>query len=247
MSPIAFLRQMLDAGMDLDHAMKAAEAFETSANQEHERLVASLLDRLGIDAKADERRRRDRQRKAAKKGGIPQNSAESAENAEFRRPKDAPAHVGDNKPTSENNKLTSPRFSAGAFEKPTKADLDALDAQLAAALGSAMASKATSPKLFDLSPILGLLRGGQGPPADLDADVLPVLKAAAARSSPGSIRTWAYFVPAIREARDRRLSGAPIVQLVTANERPNNHSAKTARDDRIGRMLGGAMAAVDGT
>lgn len=82
MSVIAFIRQMLDVGLDMAHAMKAAEAFEANAQQEHERLIASLLDRLEVDAKADERRRKDRERKKAKKAGIPQNSAESAESAE---------------------------------------------------------------------------------------------------------------------------------------------------------------------
>lgn len=51
-----------------------------------------------------------------------------------------------------------------------------------------------SPNLFNLSPIVQLLDKG----ADLDRDVLPVLRAKAA--GPKKARSWNWFVPAIVEA-----------------------------------------------
>jgi hypothetical protein len=211
-------------------ALKAAKVFED-----------------GIEIVLDVRRSKDRARQAkhrSKKEGVSRDITLGNVTNVTGRDQDAPAHVGDNKPTSENNH-TTPRFSASAFEKPTRETMDELHAQLAAALGPALASKAISPKLFDLSPILGLLRGGQGPPADLEADVLPTLKAAAARSSPGSIKTWAYFVPAIREARDRRLTGAPVVQM-KPNERPDPSAKRQAREANYARAVAGSGVFVGG-
>jgi uncharacterized protein YdaU (DUF1376 family) len=98
--------------------------------------------------------------------------------------------------------------SADAIDKPF---LDGLEASLRKAAGPAI--NAASPGLMIVAPILGLLRPGDGPACDLEADVLPALRSAAAKSRPGAAQTWAYFVPAIVEARDRRLSGAGPMAL----------------------------------
>ena len=92
-------------------------------------------------------------------------------------------------------------------EKPSRSDLDALEAALRQAAGAAI--NLASPALLDLSPILRLARGGKGEPCDLSADVLPTIRARSAKAPPGSVKAWGYFTDAICEARDRRLSGAP--------------------------------------
>jgi len=151
---------------------------------------------------------------------------------------------------TENNLTTTviePNLTSPNYDAPDRAILDLLECQLTDAVGVALASKAGAPKLFDLSPILGLLRSGDGPPCDLQADVLPTLRAAAARSSPGSIKTWAYFTGAIREARDRRLTGAPVIQINPqgqAHERAHAPSQKRAtREGNHARAFQGALAA----
>lgn len=93
-----------------------------------------------------------------------------------------------------------------------RADLEWLDSQLREAGGPAVANLAIAPGLADLSTIIGLLTGGTGPPCDLEADVLPVIRARCIGRKQGSVRAWNLFRDAIREARDRRLTGAPAVE-----------------------------------
>lgn len=77
-----------------------------------------------------------------------------------------------------------------ARAKRTKADLDALEAELREAAGL---ENEPSPALLDLSPIVTLLDKGY----DLAGDILPKLRAAKARNKRG--RAWGYYVPAITE------------------------------------------------
>ena len=71
-----------------------------------------------------------------------------------------------------------------------------------------------SPMLQVVAPILGLLRPGEGPACDLELDVIPAIMAASTKVR-RPVDRWDYFVPMIREARDRRLQGAPAVGEVT--------------------------------
>ena len=64
-----------------------------------------------------------------------------------------------------------------------------------------------SPQIMILAEPLNWL-DGQG--CDLDADVLPVLKAQAAKRERHAIRSWSYFREAVLEARDRRLK--PMIE-----------------------------------
>jgi hypothetical protein len=67
-----------------------------------------------------------------------------------------------------------------------------------------------------VAPILGLLRPGDGPACDLELDVIPAIMAASTKVRK-PVDRWDYFVPMIREARDRRLQGAPAVGEVVTN------------------------------
>lgn len=202
------------------------------------------------DTAAERRRAYDRERKRKPSGGNPVETPVEVEvvapvetPVEFHR-KSAPLARA-----TENNLTTvvlEPNLTSPNYDAPERATLDLLECQLTEAVGVALASKATAHKLFDLSPILGLLRSGDGPPCDLQADVLPTLRAAAARSSPGSIKTWAYFTGAIREARDRRLTGAPQVEAQPQGkryERPDASTKRTARESNYSRAFEGAIAA----
>lgn len=253
MTPLAFYRFMISQGMSDDEAFAAAEKFEADREAEVKALVSDLLDRLAVDVKAEARKAKDRARKAASNAGIPRKSTESAETGgtpqKVEPAQDAPVHeparVRDISPKLvNNNNLTTPDGECAwpETDPPSKADLDRLQTALREAAGAAL--NAAAPRLIDLSPILRLARQGKGPPCDLQADVLPTIRARSARAPPGTVKSWDFFRDAITEARDRRLSGAPASE--PQHERPNpRQDQPTARADRLGRSLAGLMAAVD--
>ena len=63
----------------------------------------------------------------------------------------------------------------------------------------------TSTGLMVLSRPLAWLEDG----CDLESDVLPAIRAACARASPQSIRSWKYFDQAVADAKARRLAPMP--------------------------------------
>lgn len=130
-----------------------------------------------------------------KSAGVSQNPPSCEENPEEKQVAILQSRVEQNR-----------YYTEGAREVIDKPFLDGLEAKLREAAGPVL--NVASPSLLSLAPILGLLRPGQGPACDLDADVLPSVRALAAKAKPGSVRTWTYFVAAITEARDLRLSGA---------------------------------------
>jgi hypothetical protein len=81
----------------------------------------------------------------------------------------------------------------------------ALEGQLFAAAGTALANPAGAPGLLHLGvPIMWLESG-----CDLDRDVLTTIRAVARKPRRTPIGSWEYFSKAIAEARDRRLRGLP--------------------------------------
>jgi hypothetical protein len=106
-----------------------------------------------------------------------------------------------------------------------KPDYDRLEAALRAAAGESL--NAVSTGLMILSDPLRWLENG----CDLDLDVLPALRAVAARPStrPGAVRTWNFFSGAVFEARDRRQTGPPAAVSPGAAEIiPPNQGARHA-------------------
>jgi hypothetical protein len=118
----------------------------------------------------------------------------------------------------------------GRFSDLDRKAIAALEGQLREAAGAAL--NAASPRLAVVSPILALLRPGEGPAADLDMDVLPAIRAAAARVR-RPVGRWDYFVPMIAEARDRRLAGAPAVGDVSAQRATGPPMSFADRDAAI--------------
>ena len=75
-----------------------------------------------------------------------------------------------------------------------------------------------SPRLTVTGPIQALLDAG----ADLELDVLPVIKAIAPQAEG---RSWNYFVKAIARARDQRIEAATVISMPTPSSRkPANGS-----------------------
>lgn len=126
MSVTSVLRDMLAAGMDIATALQIAENFERKAQDDHDRLVAGLLDRLAVDEKAEKRKARDRERKRPK-SGIPRNSAESAESTE---PKKVPEPLKNNTPIPPLKGGTFPKTSASLPEKPKLKPISAWVAEI---------------------------------------------------------------------------------------------------------------------
>lgn len=87
-------------------------------------------------------------------------------------------------------------------------DLAKLEAKLREASG---VGSAPHPGLLMLSPILGLLQAGY----DLEADILPTLRAKAAGGHFG--RSWKFYVEAIKDAHADR-------ETVAAVPKPNGHA-----------------------
>lgn len=102
--------------------------------------------------------------------------------------------------------------------RPSRAYLDRLESELRSAAGESL--NLASPNLLKLSPILALGREGQGPRCDLQADVLPTIRAVAARTPKDRITTWDYFRSAILSSRDQRLAGAGAAEVIDLASRP---------------------------
>lgn len=85
-----------------------------------------------------------------------------------------------------------------------------------------------SPNLLVTGPIEGLLSKG----ADLDLDVLPVIRAIAPKARG---RSWKFFTNAIAQARDDRIAAATTVSK--PNDRRPAHVARSPRTSTVDAIL----------
>lgn len=113
----------------------------------------------------------------------------------------------------------------------TRANLDTLETRLRGAAGPSIDSSAVS--LCVLSDPLAWLKAG----ADLDADILPTLRARTATARPGSIRSWAYYSQAIADARDRRLRGLPAAIPIPIKREQKNEPSLSAHARNLTERL----------
>ena len=126
----------------------------------------------------------------------------------------------------------------------TREDIDRVSRLALEAGGKAMADPAKCPSVMVPSDILSWLKAG----ADLEADVLPAIRARSARASPGSIRSWAYFREPVMQAKARREAGIETPEF--SNERTSDKSGNTARHrsafaDALREFGGGEGPGVD--
>lgn len=82
-----------------------------------------------------------------------------------------------------------------------------------------------APKLAVTGEIQALIDSG----ADLDLDVLPIVKAVAPKVNPTN---WSYFVKPIAEQRDRRIAAATVVSMPTSSSRSTSHAARRQKPTR---------------
>jgi uncharacterized protein YdaU (DUF1376 family) len=122
-------------------------------------------------------REREERRKASRSGNEP--STNRAKN-------DQPNQTPDTRHQKDNG------------DDSARARLDRLEASCREAAGGALDS--TSTGLMVLDRPLAWLEGG----CDLELDVIPAIRAAAARASPGTIRAWKYFDRPVADAKASR-------------------------------------------
>jgi len=125
-----------------------------------------------------------------RKGGNPSLSKQTEKDKSLKPPlKAKKPEVRSQKPECSSNLPVS--------TSTDRARLDGLEIRLRAAAGLEMEPH---PGLADLSPILGLLDAGY----DLETDILAVIRAR--KPTKFAVRSWKYFLAAIRESRAERVS-----------------------------------------
>ena len=133
------------------------------------------------------------------------------------------------------NAPKKPMNSTRVFKNQTQSldivdDARAIYLKLAEAGGSALSP--ISMALHIVSEPLGWIDSG----ADLDLDIVPVVRAMCAKAKPASIQSWRYFGGAVAKHRDARLQGLPPPQ--PASDRPARKGMlKPISDEMRARIL----------
>jgi len=136
---------------------------------------------------------------------------------------------------SEKRDVTRPSRDAEVTPPKTDTDtertslLNGRERELYDALGD-HANQRVNGRFIALSEPINWLASG----CDLDADVIPTVRAMATRAT-RPITTWGYFTAAVIEARDRRLAPAPPVQARAAAP-PGRHPRRESPLDVAERI-----------
>ena len=88
----------------------------------------------------------------------------------------------------------------------------------------------TSTGLMVLSRPIAWLQEG----CDMEADVLPAIRAACARASPKSIRSWKYFDQAVADAKARRLAPMPEGRNDERSDPAQSRDARARENHLVG-------------
>lgn len=207
MSIACLIENMAAAGAPIDAIVLAVREIEERASFDAERR-----------AKATERKRQQRERERDRKRDG--HATVLGQSHDTPRPPSFP-HTPKHPPISPQTTPDEARdavSNTGSETQPvSEPDGETLGHQLAEAGGEALANAASSPGLLVLSDPINWIRNG----CDLQADILPTIRARCSRAKPSSIRSWSYFTEAVYQARDNRLKPAP---------EPNNaQSFRTSR------------------
>jgi hypothetical protein len=125
---------------------------------------------------------------------------------------------------------TTPEITSDYTEREcARPDLDNLENKLFKAGGEALANPVSAPNLLTLSEPLRWIEQG----CDLQQDILPTIKARAARATPGMIRTWSYFTQAVVDAKARREQPLPEATSTSRiSHEPDWRREKRERSER---------------
>jgi hypothetical protein len=149
--------------------------------------------------------------------------------------------TGSSKPNQRNNQWSNQRSNQTLTSKTNKQlvvddagasnksqEWDDLENQLREAAGECLNS--ASPSLFVLSDVIGWMADG----ADLQADILPAIRAASRRAA--GVSSWRYFAQAVANARDRRKAGLPPPDQAPS-ARPATRYSKSEWDGMIAQGI----------
>lgn len=158
-----------------------------------------------------------------------ENSSISGQEPEREEDKTTPSKVAasaepDPSPPQAIDKGAPPAPEPQPGGRLSASDLDALQAALTAAAGESLADPASYPGLIVMSEPQRWLAQG----CDLERDILPAIRACAARMPVRSIRNWGYFTQAVANAKATRLAPLPPADkpvpahgsVATGNRRP---------------------------
>lgn len=195
--------------------------------------VRELEEREAVDAdrraKAAERKRRERDRKRDCRATVAGQSCDIPPSPLL---SPTPPNIPPISPQTTPDRVREPAIEQAPVSVP---DHGTLSQELAEAAGTALVNPASSPGLLVLSDPMNWIRNG----CDLEADILPAIRARCSRARPNSIRSWSYFTEAVYQARDTRMKPSPAPHE-TSHDRsaryPDFH--RTAGHDAI-------LAAVD--
>ena len=137
--------------------------------------------------------------------------------------------------------------SAKPIVRPADLTPSAMHEMLLDAAGKALRNPAASPGLLVHSELHRWLEQG----CDFHKDILPTIKAVAAKARPASLSSWTYFTDAVSTAKARRCSPLPEAQAQSQRrvsfeeQRADAERAALARDVERIRGLGPIRAAVE--
>lgn len=110
--------------------------------------------------------------------------------------------------------VSKPSCEEGRKKEIDVDDARALAVKLLEAGGTALSP--ISVALHIMSEPLGWISSG----ADVDLDIVPTIRALAAKAKPASIQSWRYFGQAVAKSRDARLEGLPPPQSGARSNSP---------------------------
>lgn len=196
------------------------------------RLYHPVIAQKAIEAADAKRRRRERTAKAtaareAKTGGrdVERNEPPDEER-NVDRDDERNVHQGIGKGEGEGEGEGSEGIEDAALRARARDSSADLEARLREAAGW---QAEPHPKLAVTGPIEALLANG----ADLDLDVLPVVKALGPKAR--NRTTWNYFVSAIAQARDDRVSASTLVS--TPQDRRPDYVTRQPRKSTVDTIL----------
>lgn len=236
-----FLKRCLDAGMPMDMAMLALKAFDAEAPL----VAAEALE----DGRAKARERQARHRASRDGAGMSRDKRDSetvtdvtSDNVMSRDKRDEPhARVGDIYLTTEVTGLAAAvvcERDASASDWP-EGDARAWSVALVALAQTSRLDPSRQP---GLTTTLGRLMAWKTAGASWEFDVVPTVCTMAQKRGP-PIASWKFFEAAVlQQAADNRQA---LTLPEARNDQPSQNR-KSPRDDKIGRMLAGAMASLDG-